>query len=246
MCKLYVKSKNNQSAEYTRTLLKSKVNPAQIKVGMSALKTLTNSQLLIESERKNDLEEVCKKINEVCGEELESYMPTLKSPRLIVLNVPEDITSENAAQAIVLQNSELNLKENELKPKFVFEDRKKHKNLVIEVTSETRKRLVDRKLKIGWHVCYSSDYVSVTRCYKCSKYNHRTQECVGDVIYPHCTQSHKMHECKASEESLQCVNCINYNKNSKTTQVHVNHSSLDKNCSYYRAVLKKYVERTDY
>jgi hypothetical protein len=37
------------------------------------------------------------------------------------------------------------------KPKFVFEDRKKHKNLVIEVNSETRKRLVDRKLKLGWH-----------------------------------------------------------------------------------------------
>jgi len=39
---LTVKSKSNQSAEYTRTLLKSKVNPTQIKVGISALKTLKN------------------------------------------------------------------------------------------------------------------------------------------------------------------------------------------------------------
>ena len=70
------------------------------------------------------MEEVCKKINELCGEELESYMPTLKNPRLIVFNVPEDITSEKAAQAIVVQNSELNLKENEIKPKFMFKDRK--------------------------------------------------------------------------------------------------------------------------
>jgi len=51
----------------------------------------------------------------------------------------------------------------------MFEDRKKHKNFVIEVNSENRKRLVDRKLKIGWHVCYSAGYVSVTRCYKCNK-----------------------------------------------------------------------------
>jgi len=56
------------------------------------------------------------------------------------------------SQAIALQNSELNLNENEIKPKFMFEDRKKHKNLVIEMNSEIRKRLVDRKLKIGWHV----------------------------------------------------------------------------------------------
>jgi len=55
-----------------------------MKVGISALKTLRNGQLLIESEKRNDLEELCKKINEVCGEELESYMPTLKNPRLTV------------------------------------------------------------------------------------------------------------------------------------------------------------------
>ena len=192
------------------------------------------------------MEEVCKKINEVCGEERGSYMPTLKNPRLIVFNVPEDITSENAAQAIVVQNCELNLKENEIKPKFMFEDRKKHKNVVIEVNSEIREILVDRKLKLGWHVCYSSDYVSVTCCYKCSKYNHKAQECVREVVCTHCAQSHKMRECKTSKENHRCVNCINYSKYNKTTQVNVNHSSLDKSCSCYRAVLKKYIERTDY
>jgi len=83
-------------------------------------------------------------------------------------------------------------------------------------------------------------------CYKCSKYNHRAQECQEDVVSPHCAQSHKMHECRAGTESLRCVNCITYNKYSKTTQVNVNHSSLDKSCSCYRAVLKKYIERTDY
>ena len=173
-------------------------------------------------------------------------MPTLKNPRLIVFNVPEDITSENAAQAIVLQNFEWNLNESEIKPKFVFKDRKKGKNLVIEVNSEIRKRLVDGKLKIGWHVCNSNDYLSVTCCFKCSKYNHRAQECVGDIVCPYCAQSHKMHECKASKESHRCVNCINYNKYNKTAQVNVNHSLLDKSCSCYLGVLKKYTERVDY
>jgi hypothetical protein len=43
--KLLVKSKNNQSVEYTRALLKSKVDPTQLKVGISALKTLKNGQI---------------------------------------------------------------------------------------------------------------------------------------------------------------------------------------------------------
>jgi len=125
-------------------------------------------------------------------------------------------TPKNAVQVIVLQNSELNLNENEIKLKFVFENRKKHKNLVIEVSSETRESLVDRKRKLGWHVCNSSDYSSVTRCYKCSKYNHRAQERFGDVVCPHCTKSHKMHEYKASKENYRRVNCINYNKHNKS------------------------------
>jgi hypothetical protein len=108
MYKLIVKSKNGQSAEYIRTRLKSKVNPTQLKVGISALKTLKNGQLLIESDKKGELEEVGKNIN-VCGEELESYIPTLKNPRIIVFNIPENITSEDVAQAIVIQNYELNL-----------------------------------------------------------------------------------------------------------------------------------------
>jgi len=128
----------------------------------------------------------------------------------------------------------------------MFDDTKKHKNVVREVNSEICKCLVDRKLKIASHVCSHSDYLSVTRCYKCSKYNHRAQECFGDVVCPHCAQSHKMHECNASKENHQCVNCINYNKYNKTTHISVNHSLLDTSCSCYRAVLKKYTERMDY
>ena len=40
MYKVFVKSRNNQSVEYTRTLLKSRVDPTQMKVGISVLKML--------------------------------------------------------------------------------------------------------------------------------------------------------------------------------------------------------------
>jgi hypothetical protein len=61
--KLLVKSKNNQSVEYNWTLLKSKVDPTQWKVGINALKTVNNGQILIESDNKSNLEEVNKIIS---------------------------------------------------------------------------------------------------------------------------------------------------------------------------------------
>jgi hypothetical protein len=46
-------------------------------------------------------------MTEVCGEELEGYMSTLKTPRIIVSNVPEGVTSEKAAQTTALQKVRL-------------------------------------------------------------------------------------------------------------------------------------------
>jgi hypothetical protein len=163
-----------------------------------------------------------------------------------VFNVPEVINLENVVQAIALQNSELDLTESDIKPKLMFEDRRKHKNLVIEVNSETRKWLRDRKLKTSWHVCKSTDYLNVTRCYKCSKYNHRATECFKEMTCPHCAQLHKMHECKVSKENYRCVNCTNYNKYNTTAKLSVNHSSLDKNCSCFNAALRKYMDNINY
>jgi hypothetical protein len=73
----------------------------------------------------------------------------------------------------------------------VFEDRERYYNLVIEVNCEIRKSLVDRKLKVVWHVQNSNDYLSVTRCNKINKYKHRPDQCFGEVTWPHCAQSQK-------------------------------------------------------
>ncbi|PSN44607.1 hypothetical protein C0J52_19782 [Blattella germanica] len=70
--KLFVKSKNNQSAEYIRTLVKTKLDPVDIKVGVKSCRTLRNGQVIIESSNKEEAEIICNKINEKCGEELEA------------------------------------------------------------------------------------------------------------------------------------------------------------------------------
>ena len=246
MFKLFVKSKCNQSAEYSKTLLKTKINPTEMKIGINGLKTLKNGQLLIESECRNAIDKISKQINEVCGGELESYTPKLINPRIIIFNVPDDTTCENVAETIASQNSEFNLKGNDISAKFVFKDRKKYTNLVVEVNSEIRKRIVGNKLKLGWNICNSADYFSVRRCYKCSKYNHKANDCKEDVVCPQCAQNHKLSECRAEKESYRCINCIIHNKYYKTAQVNETHSSLDKSCSCYISVLRKYKERIDY
>jgi len=50
----------------------------------------------------------------------------------------------------------------------------------MEVGPQTRKQLLQTKLKIGWDICNVADYLVPTICYKCSRYNHKHNDCKGE------------------------------------------------------------------
>lgn len=244
--KLMVKSKANQSVEYMKTLIKTKVNPVEIKVGISSIKGLKNGQLLIESANKTEADIICKNINDKCGGEVEANITKLRNPKIIIFNVSEEITVDNVVEAITTQNEEMKEHEKELQPKFEFEDRRKNRNIVIEVSSGARNKILGRKLKIGWHICNWDDYVRVSRCFKCCKYNHRAQDCKGIQTCPKCSQNHSLKECKAKEEDYKCVNCCNYKKYNNDNTINENHSALDANCHCHQIAIKRLQQNTDY
>ena len=243
---IIVKAKNKQSPDYIKTLIKSKINPTEIKVGVSTLKPLRNGNLLIQSASKSDADVICSNINNKCGDELEASGAKLRNPRLIIYNVPDEIQIENASEAIMHQNTELDLKDTDIVPKFLFKDKRNDNNLVIEVNSETRKKLLGRKIKIGWNMCTNEDYIKVNRCFKCNKFNHRAKDCTGEITCPFCAGNHNMRECTATKEQFRCINCINFNNYNSNSPIDDHHSALDKDCSSYKVLLKKYILNTNY
>jgi hypothetical protein len=118
--------------------------------------------------------------------------------------------------------------------------------MVIEVGSETRRKLLHKKLKIGWLICSVDDYLVAKRCFKCSRFNHSHQDCRGEETCPLCAGSHKLKECRSQVEQYKCINFTTYNRYSKQDKVNENHSSLDRNCPSLQAVLAKYRLNTDY
>ena len=77
------------------------------------------------------------------------------------------------------QNTETGIGKGEIIPKFIYETKRHTRNIVIEVNSQTRKKLIDNKVKIGWINCSIEDYLVAFRCFKCSQFNHRTSNCRG-------------------------------------------------------------------
>jgi hypothetical protein len=119
---------------------------------------------------------------------------------------------ENAQELIMKQNSEQSIEQDDITPRYIFQDKRKAKNLVVEVNSITRKKLLGKKMKLGWNMCNVDDYIRINRCYKCSKFNHRAQDCKGEVTCPICAGKHFLRECQATKEEYKCTNCVNFNK----------------------------------
>jgi len=75
----------------------------------------------------------------------------------------------------------------------MFRNKRGLVKMVIEVGSETKKKLLHTKnLKIGWLIWNVDDYFVAKRCFKFSRFKHRYQECRGEETCPLCAAGHKL------------------------------------------------------
>jgi hypothetical protein len=158
-------------------------------VGVNTLKS-HNGGGLIETNSVNEIELLGKENQTKCKEELEAHIHIVRKPRIIILNVPEGINRDYTEDAIITPNPNLNLAKKNITTKFTYDTKQKNRNAVVEVGADTRKTLLRSKIKLGRHVCRTDEYETATRSFKCSKFNHRTTECRGEITCPLCAGLH--------------------------------------------------------
>jgi len=162
-----VKSKDKLSAEEVQGILKYKINHTDIKVGINSFKALTGGRVLITTSTKEEAEVLETDIKSRCGEELEAILHRRRKPRLVIRNISEDITTSNIEGTLINQNVYLSLKAGDITAKYIYETKKHSRNRVVQVNAQTRKLLLQNKVKLGWMICKVEDYLVATRCFKC-------------------------------------------------------------------------------
>jgi hypothetical protein len=136
--KITLKAKNNsQSPEQIKLQLKKDINPTDIKVGIKTLKTLQDGRIFIETGSEEEINSLSSAISTKCGKQLEIIKHKLRKPKLIIYNVSEEITIENATDIIKAQNPEITLNGEDIVAKFRYKTRKGNYNIVIEVGPQT-------------------------------------------------------------------------------------------------------------
>jgi hypothetical protein len=82
--RLTVKSMDNKTAEEIKKLLRTKIDPVNMKIGIRAFKSLKNGNVLIEADSKEEIEILNTQIRDKCGDQLEVNVQKRRNPRLII------------------------------------------------------------------------------------------------------------------------------------------------------------------
>jgi len=117
--KLTVMTGTNHSPEAIKNIIKTSINPTSMKVGICAFRTQRDGRVLLETKSKEEIELLYADIKDKCSQRLDAYIHRLRNPSIVIHNLPEEITKENAAEIIETQNPELNLSEGDVMPKFI-------------------------------------------------------------------------------------------------------------------------------
>jgi len=118
--KLTIKPKLNESSEEIQKLLKTKFISIYMIIVIRNFKSLRNGKILIETDGKGELEILNSQIHDKCGSQLEINIHKRKNPRLIIYNVPETLTTENAEGIIMAHYPNLKLQEGNIQTEYSF------------------------------------------------------------------------------------------------------------------------------
>jgi hypothetical protein len=232
--------KDNQTADKIKEMLKSNINPTEIKVGIEALKSLRDGRVQVETGSIKEAETLTNNIQDKLGDKMEINIQRPRKRRLKIHNIPENISTDNREDTLIRQNPDLGIEKGKIIPKFTYENKKHTRNIVIEVNSHTRKKLIQNNVKLAWINCSVVDYLVPTRCFKCSWFNHRMKDCRGTETCPLCAGNHNLKDCKAHPVDHKCIKRRRYNHNNKNTKTNENHTSLDRKCPSMLAIIEKY------
>ncbi|XP_039300844.1 uncharacterized protein LOC120356092 [Nilaparvata lugens] len=173
--------------------------------------------------------------------------PQNRKPRLIIYDVPSDLSKEELAESIFNKNfaiSELGKESflNGCKPLYkVGPKNKEVVHWIIECEPEIRRILINRKrVFVDMTSCRLNDFISVQRCFKCQCFGHVSKYCKKESeVCGHCAEDHSTKDCPNTAKEAICSNC---KKNKKPS----NHKVHDPQCPSHQKSLQQLIEKTNY
>lgn len=238
--KIVIKPKNKTTSENVLDALKSKFDPRTLK--FNDIVKRSNGTIIIECNGENE----CTSFKERCIKEMgDDYMITNEEnikPRVKIFGMSEKINDNEIVEMLKSQNDFLN--NSHIDVLKIVEDIRNPKmhNAIIQVDKGSFENLIKiGKVSLNWDKCPVKEHYSIMRCHQCNGFDHTKNICTKKLSCGYCSGNHESNKCDT--ENLNCINCINANKNMNLS-LETNHSVWSKKCQILAKRFKKKIEKT--
>ena len=243
------KDAKQNNSNVTKNIIAQKINPCDLSVAVTKVKTASQGSVLIECSDSKSLQTLKNiAVNEL-SENYDVEIPKLRKPKIIIIGVHEqhlenEIEFINKIKRQNCLNGGNDIEINIVK-KYIPKNKKMH-NVIMELTPDTFMQIMGKnRIFVGWDSYPVYEYISVLRCFKCCKYGHKAENCKQEnYTCPLCSGNHKSDECRSN--TVECNNCKYAHNVLKIQEIQYNHTVFDKKCVCYERALDKSKARIQY
>lgn len=226
----------------TLNILKSNINPSELKIGITSTRHLKSGGIAVSVKGNDALLKLKNIIDTNHSSDLSTNIPTKKNPCLIFKKIPKETTPDEFITKIVAQNN-LSLLTDDIT--FCFGNSRrisKYKNLIFRVQPIKFWELLRLgALNFDWLQIQVEKFTPVTRCFNCLKLGHTSRQCTEAPVCAKCGDTHAHENC--SVQHFNCRLCLNIPK----YRYKANHHALNTSkCNSFHQYVTKQESRTNY
>ena len=233
------------TAAELRSKLMSSVNPARDGIRVRNLRATAGGRLVLEVNSAGDLAKL-RAHEGLQASGLQIAPTTLKSPRVIVYDVPLDVEAEALTDAVWRQNPAVSdIAWSDFQESFIprqqIQKGASTCNWIVSVSSAVRDKLrTAQRIFALWSRCRVLDYLVPTRCYKCQEYGHVARHCASDTdTCGHCAGLHTTRNCQHKARKPVCAPCAR-------RKLKASHGVQSRDCPTYKRAAQRELGRTNY
>lgn len=240
--RIIVKPKQQQSADRTQMDISRQINPAELKVGVTNMKSTKSGSTVIKCPGRSELDVLKRALDSKLKDGYDVELTKLRQPRVKIVNITQDYTQEEIEKFVKEQNKITG----EVKINYIRENRNGTRTVICECTPNAFHQILKlKKLYLGWERYMAYEDLSVPKCQKCQGFYHKKKDCRNKVVCPVCSGEHE--EITCPKQSKFCRNCDLSNKRYKTNHAtdHQNNSPDCPTLKFHLDVLRSrinYVE----
>lgn len=243
---LIIKPIHKQDIPQTRKIIEKTIKPTELQIGIDNIRHGRDGTIIIKSATKQNIDKLKKEIEKKLSNKITTNIPKKKLPRIKIVGFTGTDSKEQIQTNIREQNTWIQ-EDDHFEITYVKKDRNKEHNLIyVECQPGIYWKLMQNKtVYIGWNRCTIYDDTTITRCFKCQDYYHKTTKCTNHEICGNCGEDHSTNDCQTQRK--KCINCQKSNQTFNTKH-NVNHTTKDPECpstKYHLGILKSRIDYGD-